>query len=448
MARRITDCVATAARRQPNDLAVVDVRESTTCIWSWAKLWHESEKVAGLLLRLGVGSAETVAYLLPNCAESVAITLGVLRVGGVCCPLWANANEQALQMALLRSRARVLFVADAWAGRCYVEEVAALAAHCPCLEHIIVVRTGTAKLGLPTNTRLSWERFHRATAVAPPSSEILDRRRPAADSVAQLLFASSDSGLVGILHRHESLMGAVGVHAERLGLEGADRIVVASSVAEQAGFLYGMWLALALGLPQIVLGSWNPTRALRAIRDWRATFVQAPSDMLNELLQAAKTSLDIQLPLRLMVPASASLPPELIVRAHELHIRLCAAFGTPESCLATLVSPTDVSEKTSGHGRALPGVRLRICDEDNRELPAGLQGQLQIRSETLFAGYLGDDVRTADAYTPDGWYRADTQALIDNEGRLHLSAQRIETKAIGACALIRTPRGSSWEITT
>ncbi len=448
MARRITDCVATAARRQPNDLAVVDVRESTTCIWSWAKLWHESEKVAGLLLRLAVGSAEPVAYLLPNCAESVAITLGVLRVGAVCCPLSASLNEQDLRMALVRSKTRVLFIADTWADRRYAEEIAALAPHCECLEHIVVARTGTAKLSLPTNTRLSWERFHRATALAPPSSEILDRRRPAADSVAHLLFAPRDSGLVGVLHRHESLMGAVGVHAERLGLEGTDRIVVGSSVAEQAGFLYGMWLALALGLPQVILGLWNPPRALRAIRDWRATFFQGPSHMLNELLQAAKTSLDIQLPLRLVVPVGESIPAELMVRAKELHIRLCAAFGTAESCLATLVNPTDAIEKTSGRGRALPGVRLRICDEDNRELPPGVQGQLQIRSETLFAGYLDDEARTAEAYTPDGWYRTGIQAHLDDEGHLHLPAQRVETTAIGPSALIRTPHGFSREVTT
>lgn len=416
MARRITDCVATAARRQPNDHAVVDVRESTVCIWSWGKLWHESEKVAGLLLRLHVASAEPVAYQLPNCAEVVAITLGILRVGAVCCPLSPALDGGQLRVVLERSRARVLFVADEWAGRRHAEDIAALAPHCECLEHVIVVRTGVGKFPLPTNGGLTWERFHRATALAPPSSEILDQRRPTADSIAQLLFTQSASGsLTGILHRHEALMSATGLLAGRLSLEGTDRIVVACPIAEQTGFLYGMWLALALGLPQLLLGLWTPARALRVMRDWRASFIQASSNTLNELLHAAQTSLDVQLPLRLMVPVGEPVPRGLMARARDLHIGLCGAFGTPESCLATLVSPTEAIGKEGSYGRALPGVSLRSVD-----------GQLEIRSATLFAGYLDDEKGTTDAYTADGWYRTGVQAWIDSDGFLYAAAERLE----------------------
>jgi len=447
MARRISDCVATPARRQPNDLALVDVRESTICIWSWSKLWHESEKVAGLLLRLAVGSAEPVAYQLPNCAEAVAISLGILRVGAVCCPLAPTLNEEDLQRLLARSRARVLFIADESAGRRSVEAIEALAPQCECLEHVIVVRMGTAKPTLPANRRVVWERYHRATALAPPSSEFLDRRRPPADSIAHLLFTPRGSSVSGVLHRHESLMHAVAVHTERIGLEGADRIFVAASLAEQTGFLYGMWLALALGLPQIILGSWNPARALRAIRDWRATFAQAPSEMLNELVHAAKTSLDLQLALRVFVSVDET-GPDLMARAQELHIQLCGSFGTPETCLATLAHPTDTLEKNTSRGRALPGVRLRICDGEDREMLNGSQGRLQIHSETLFAGYLGDEARTTEAYTSDGWYRSSAQALLDSEGRLYLSARRSEPPAIGPSALVRKTHDTSREITT
>lgn len=393
-------------------------------VWSWSKLWHESGKAAGMLLRLGVEPGETVVYQLPNCAEFVAITIAILRIGAVCCPLVPSFNAPDLLEILVRSRARVLIVPNDVRGRHYPNEVAAMEERLDRLEHVIVVKMGKSKVVLPETVRLTWAKYHRAIALAPPDRAVLDARRPPTTAIAELFFATGKSDvLTGVLHRHDALMTAVALHAERLGLDGTDRIFVPSLLGRQTGFLYGMWLALALGVPQILLEQWNPQRALRTVREWRGTFFQATPKHLTDLIQAAQAGVGSQTSLRIVVPVGLSLSQDLASRAERLlHVRVCGAFGTTESCLATLVGPTDVPAKAEGsEGRALSEVDVRICDDHGRVLGQGEEGHLQIRSPTMFAGYLDAPDLMSEAYTADGWYRSGNSAFLDADGYLHVT---------------------------
>src|ERR1700683_2963105 len=77
---------------------------------------------------------------------------------------------------------------------------------------------------------------------------------------------------------------AAAMEIEHLELGAEDRIFVPSPLAHQTGFLYGMWLALLMGVPQIVQPVWNASRALRALNDWDGTFVQAATPFLADLV--------------------------------------------------------------------------------------------------------------------------------------------------------------------
>ena len=120
----------------------------------------------------------------------------------------------------------------------------------------------------------------------PPRSTLV-----AADpkAIAQLLFTSGTSGEPkGVLHRNDVLMRAAAMEIEHLGLGAKDRVFVPSPLAHQTGFLYGMWLALLMGVPQIVQPVWNASRALRALNDWDGTFVQAATPFLADLVHAVE----------------------------------------------------------------------------------------------------------------------------------------------------------------
>jgi acyl-CoA synthetase (AMP-forming)/AMP-acid ligase II len=130
MLERLTDRVAVQARRHANDRAIVDVRPMGVLVWTWRKLWRESERVAVLLAQLGVEAGGVVAYQVPNRAEFPVITLGALTamhrflgLQQVSRSYWPERSEliEALpkgtsgmiQRYLLRERARGLISGDA-----------------------------------------------------------------------------------------------------------------------------------------------------------------------------------------------------------------------------------------------------------------------------------------------------------------------------------------------
>jgi 3-phosphoshikimate 1-carboxyvinyltransferase len=210
-----------------------------------------------------------------------------------------------------------------------------------------------------------------------------------------------------VLHRNDVLMRAAAMEVEHLGLNGDDRIYVPSPLAHQTGFLYGMWLAIVMGVPQIVQPVWEATRALRALRDWRGTFVQAATPFLADLVKAVEAGDQAPPALRIFVATGAAVPRLLAERATRiLRTTVCGGWGTTESCLGSLSAPGDEPSKVWGtDGRALRGIRLRITDAQGRVLGPGEEGHFEVASPTMFDGYVDHPEWTAAAFSPDGWFR-------------------------------------------
>ncbi len=67
-------------------------------------------------------------------------------------------------------------------------------------------------------------------------------------------------------------------------------------------------------------------------------------------------------------------------------------------------------------GHALEGVRLRLSDE----------GEVQVRGPNVFAGYWRDEARSAESFTPDGWFRTGDIGALAPDGRLSIQARLSE----------------------
>jgi Long-chain acyl-CoA synthetases (AMP-forming) len=64
-------------------------------------------------------------------------------------------------------------------------------------------------------------------------------------------------------------------------------------------------------------------------------------------------------------------------------------------------------------GRPPAGIEMRLADD----------GEVQFHGPTLYKGYWRDPAATADAFTPDGWYRTGDIGHLDAAGRLILSGR-------------------------
>jgi cyclohexanecarboxylate-CoA ligase len=434
----LDELLARHARASPLGLAVVETREGGDVMLSWQELSERVDRAATLLLQLGVRPGEPVAFQLPNTLEFVVIALATLRAGAVCCPLMPIFREREILFCLRRSRARVLFVPDEARGRHPTGEIASLLSEASVfrgdlplrLEHVIVSASGRKTRPLPAadndNGSVQWLRFQETLVQINVNAKALDARRSDPTDLAQLLFTSGTSGEPkGVLHRNDVLMRAAAMEVEHLGLRGDDRIFVPSPLAHQTGFLYGMWLAIVMGVPQILQSVWNAPRALRALSDWDGTFVQAATPFLADMVKAVEDGARPPAALRIFVATGAAVPRGLAERATRiLGTAVCGGWGTTESCLGSLSAPGDEPAKVWGtDGRALRGIGLRVTDAGGRTLPAGEEGHFEVRSSTMFEGYADHPEWTAAAYTDDGWFRTGDLAVMDESGYVRITGR-------------------------
>ncbi|MBD8043987.1 3-phosphoshikimate 1-carboxyvinyltransferase [Arthrobacter sp. Sa2BUA2] len=428
-----SDWVRRWAKERPADTAVVDGRPRDTGHLTWAELDAGADRIAAMLLSLGVRPGDRVAFQLPNWSEFVLLTVAVLRIGAVAAPLMPIFREREVAFALHRSRAAVVVVPEEFRGRHYAAELSGILAagtgtdpaYDLAVRHVVVI--GAAAPPLPVRERgIIWHGWEQELAETEVDRELIDAAAPAPDAPAQLLFTSGTTGEPkGVLHRHSTLSRAAAMEAHQLELDSTDAVFIPSPLAHQTGFLYGMWLSFVLGAPQILQAVWEPERALTMLRGWKGTFVQAATPFLTDLVKAVEAGAAAPASLRIFVNTGAAVPRHLAERATRvLDTAVCGAFGTTETCLGSVSSPGDDPALVWGtDGRLLPGVRARIVSDEGQLLPPGMEGNFELLSPTLFEGYLDRPDLTKEAFTEDGWYRTGDLATLDDAGYLRITGR-------------------------
>jgi long-chain acyl-CoA synthetase len=115
---------------------------------------------------------------------------------------------------------------------------------------------------------------------------------------------------------------------------------------------------------------------------------------------------------RLIVSTGAFLPPALQQAWEDLGIIVLQGYGSTETGTGSCTTLDDHVKGTVG--RPPEGINLRIAED----------GEIQFRGPTLFHGYWNNPTATAEAYTPDGWFRSGDIGHLDEGGRLILSGRK------------------------
>jgi 3-phosphoshikimate 1-carboxyvinyltransferase len=444
----LSEKVRSLSQTDPDGLAVIEVGGPEPVNTTWKELQDEADKVSALLLELGVRTGESVAMQLPNWREFVSITLGAIQIGAVATPIMPVFGPRETTMTLARSRARVVFLPNLFRKRRPALELLDVIDEAKAqkrrlsVEHVVVLRSEARGQGdTPTNqpplpsdamdrvsaSEWNWRYFDTALESVQVDLDQIAAHAPGPDDVCQLLFTSGTTGEPkGVQHPHRTLGLATAMHVAQSGLTSEDRIYIPSPLAHQTGFLYGMLLAFRLGAPQVIQPVWDGTVALeQAFGAAGATFVQCATPFLTDLVDLVEAGAPAPESLRIFVPTGAAVPRALAQRASTvLGSAILGAFGTSETCLGALSSPGDDPADAYGHdGRALPGITIRIVDDEGHELPADTEGNFELFSPTMFDGYLDRPDLTDDVFTEDGWYRTGDLAKVSEKGFLSITGR-------------------------
>ncbi|MEU9105835.1 AMP-binding protein [Streptomyces xanthophaeus] len=185
---------------------------------------------------------------------------------------------------------------------------------------------------------------------------------------------------------------------------------------------------LAAGAALVVAGP-RPQDIVEAARTHRATHLWLVPETLRAVLDHLDAHPEQALPdsLAEVLYGAAPLTVELYARAaRTLGCGFRQVYGLTEAggpivTLGPGEHPDPLAElpETLPTGRVIPGMSLRIGDENGRPLPAGHTGEILVRGDGRMRGYWRDPAATA-AATVTGWLRTGDLGRLDDEGRLHL----------------------------
>ena len=226
-------------------------------------------RVAVGLYRLGIRPSDVVAVQLPNWWEFTVTHLACARIGAVTNPLMHIFRERELEFMLNHGEAVAAIIPSTFRGHDFAAMYDDIRSKVPSLEHIIAIGDDgssgfEALLSGPT-----WENETDAES-------ILTGNRPSADDVTQLIYTSGTTGEPkGVMHSANTMYSNILPYAERLNLDSNDVVLMASPMAHQTGFMYGLMMPVVLGCPAVILDVWDAPTAISIVNNYGATFTMA-----------------------------------------------------------------------------------------------------------------------------------------------------------------------------
>ena len=397
----------TAVRIEANEVRRFTYREFATL----------ADRIAVGLSRLGVGRNDVVAMQLPNWWQFSALYLACTRLGAVLNPLMPIFRERELSFMLKHGEAKVMVVPKVYRNFDHEAMVRGLMPNLPSLKRLVVVDGGGADDFDALLTAPEWEK-------QPDAAAILNSARPGPDDITQLIYTSGTTGEPkGVMHSANTLMANIIPYAQRLGLGAEDVVLMASPMAHQTGFMYGLMMPIMLKASVVLQDVWEPGKAADLIRAETVTFTMASTPFLTDLTRVVAESGKPVPTLKTFLCAGAPIPGPLVEQAQAgLGAKIVSAWGMTENGAVTLIKLGDDDKLASTtDGCPLPGVEVKVVDGEGRSLPPGEIGKLLVRACSNFGGYLKrPQWNGTDA---DGWFDTGDLAYMNAAGYIRIAGR-------------------------
>lgn len=361
--------LADAARRRPDHPAL---------IWddgaiSWRELEARAAGAARRFVRQGVGAGDVVAVLLPNTWGLAAALWGGLALGATVAPLnpLLAADERERILGHLGPKVVIDAATDETAEAPPIADATT--------PGIVLYTSGST--GQPKGAVLS----HAALAVA-----------------------------------NESWAGPV------MGLTPDDRVLAVLPLAHSFGLNGALLAPLLAGVTVVLRERFAPEDTLRVIARHRVTVFPGVATMFARILESPALDAADLSSLRLAVSGAAPCPWTLARDWRQrTGVRIVRGYGMTELFRPISYLAADATDRPDSIGRAVPGVELRVVDDE-----------LWIRSPAAMDGYLRAPEETAAVLADGGWFRTGDLATISDDGYVSIVGRKRELILRGGYSVV------------
>ena len=399
---------------------------------TYDELAESSLEVARALISTGVAPGDRVAIWAPNSHHFVRMVLGTQSVGAIVVPINTRYRAAEARELVARTSARVALVHSGFLGFDYrsalVNTSVDREANTHSVESLeVVVDLGTSQaVGSAARANIfGWDEFAALAKQTPVKSAVRRADGVGPADLSAILFTSGTTGKSkGVTLAHGASLDLYRNYADIWGLRTGDRYLVSLPMFHAGGINAGILTCLVQGLTIVPMAVFDTVETMKIVARERITVMNAPPTVILSILDHPhRHTFDLS-SLRTMATGAAVVPVAMVERAQtELPFEhFITAYGMTECYGTATMCRIDDSNETiaNTNGRPVPGVRLRVVDNDGNDLPSGVPGEILISGPNITPGYWqGGDVVTP--ATVDGWLHSGDIGTIDASGNLKIT---------------------------
>lgn len=353
-------------------------------------------RAATVLTASGVGAGDRVALQTVKSIEALAVYVACAKIGAAFLPLNTAYTlretrfflEDASVSAFITSseRAEILFAEDS--GDMWVASLDA---------------NGTGSFGDAINAAQPHD------SVAPVTT----------DDLGAILYTSGTTGRSkGAMLSQGNLVSNTRVLLDYWQFTSEDCLLHALPIYHTHGLFVACNVILAVGGSMVFQPSFNVDVVLSHLPKVN-TMMGVPT-FYTRLLDDERFDAALTSHMRLFTSGSAP----MLAETHTLFeqrtgLRILERYGMTETGMLTSnpYSSDDGPRRAGTVGFALPGVNLRIRDEETGEESAtGSIGMIEVSGPNVFAGYWNLPEKTAEEFTSDGYFVTGDLGFLDADG--------------------------------
>jgi malonyl-CoA/methylmalonyl-CoA synthetase len=382
------------AEHFPQDCEACAIETHDGLYYSWNDIDHATARIANMLLALALPAGSRVAVQVEKSPEALLLYLATLRAGLVYLPL--NTAYRADEIAYFIGDATPAVVVCAPQNFGWVAQIA--------------FKAGTAHVFTLSECR-SGSLLERAQHYPDQCTPIA--RQP--DDLAAILYTSGTTGRSkGAMLTLDNLASNARTLHKAWHWQKGDVLLHALPLFHVHGLFVASHCALLNGSKMIFLPKLDVPEIMRHLP--RVTVFMGVPTYYVRLLAEESFGREVCANMRLFVSGSA---PLLLETFNSFIARtgftILERYGMSETNM--LVSnPYDGKRVGGSVGFPLPGVSVRVLDDQGKVCETDEIGGIQVKGPNVFKGYWNMPEKTAEEFTADGWFVTGDVGKVDAEG--------------------------------